>query len=153
MTSSTIHINFLKVFTFHEESVRDGMIMVPYARYAMTIGHFKPCWGSGGTNPGDEATRNLRNLAFSGHRIEDKTTLIERILICWLYSRKNNYQETFVKFLTLCPGVGLLTPCFVPRERVFVHNDCPEGRVFAPFESCPGGLSWGGWFWMKLIPA
>ena len=26
----------------------------------------------------------------------------------------------------------------------FVHNDCPEGRVFDPFKSCPRGLSQGG---------
>ena len=29
----------------------------------------------------------------------------------------------------------------------------PGGGSFAPFKSCPEGLSWGGWFWMKLIPA
>ena len=29
MRSFTIHVNFLKVFTFHVESVRDGMIIVP----------------------------------------------------------------------------------------------------------------------------
>ena len=27
---------------------------------------------------------------------------------------------------------------FCPERRVFVHNDCPGGRVFAPFKSCPG---------------
>ena len=27
--------------------------------------------------------------------------------------------------------------------RGFVHNDCPGGRVFEPFESCPGSLSFG----------
>ena len=50
--------------------------------------------------------------------------------------------------------MGLLIPCYVPRE-AFVHNDCPAGRAFVPFKSCPGGLSreGGGWFWMKLIPA
>ena len=48
--------------------------------------------------------------------------------------------------------VGLLTPCFV---RIFVHNDCPGKRVFAPFKSCPGfvGGGGGGGGWMKLIPA
>ena len=24
-----------------------------------------------------------------------------------------------------------------------MQNDCPGGRVFAPFKSCPGGLSRG----------
>ena len=38
--------------------------------------------------------------------------------------------------------MGLLSP----EGRDFVHNDCPGGRVFALFKSCPGG----GWFWMKL---
>ena len=33
---------------------------------------------------------------------------------------------------------------FCPEGRVFVHNDCPGGRVFAAFKSCPGGLSLGG---------
>ena len=37
--------------------------------------------------------------------------------------------------------MGFLTPCFVPSGGFFVHNDCPEGRVFAPFKSCTGGLS------------
>ena len=118
----------------------------------MTIGHFKPCWGSGGTvspqtGPGDQALRNLRNLAFSGHQIEDKTNLTKRILICWLYSRKDNYQDTFVKFSNFVSLGGAFDSMFCPEGRVFVHNDCPEGRVFAPFKSCPGG----GWFWMKLM--
>ena len=51
-------------------------------------------------------------------------------------------------------GVGFLTPCFVPRGE-FLYTMFVPGRVFAPFKSCPGGLSpaGGGWFWMKLIPA
>ena len=40
--------------------------------------------------------------------------------------------------------VGLLTPCFVPSMRIFVHNDCPGRRVFAPFKSCPGFVAGGG---------
>ena len=28
---------------------------------------------------------------------------------------------------------------FCLEGRVFVHNDCPGERVFAPFKSCPGG--------------
>ena len=32
-------------------------------------------------------------------------------------------------------------------------NFMSRGRAFAALKSCPGGLSEGGWFWMKLIPA
>ena len=46
--------------------------------------------------------------------------------------------------------VAFFDSLLCPEGRVFVHNDCPGGRVFAPFKSCPGGR---GWFWMKLIPA
>ena len=45
-----------------------------------------------------------------------------------------------------------MTPCSVPRGG-FLYTIIVPGRVFAPFKSCPGGLSRGGWFWMKLIPA
>ena len=33
---------------------------------------------------------------------------------------------------------------FCQEGRGLVQNDCPGGRVFAPFESCLGGLSRGG---------
>ena len=33
---------------------------------------------------------------------------------------------------------------FCPEGRVFVHNDCPERRAFAPFKSRPRGFSRGG---------
>ena len=34
---------------------------------------------------------------------------------------------------------------FCLKGRVFVHNDCPGRRIFAPFKSCPpGGLSQAG---------
>ena len=42
----------------------------------------------------------------------------------------SEFIDTFVKFLTLCPG-----------GRAFDSLFCPEGRVFVPFKSCPGGLS------------
>ena len=42
---------------------------------------------------------------------------------------------------------------FCPEGRVLYTMIVPGGRVFAPFKFCPGGLSRGGWFWMKLIPA
>ena len=40
--------------------------------------------------------------------------------------------------------MGLLTPCFVPGEGFLYTIIVPGGGVFAPFESCPGGLSRGG---------
>ena len=64
----------------------------------------------------------------------------------------SEFTDIFVKFLTLCPGGGAFVSLFSPEGRVFVHSDCPGGRVFAPFKSCPGGLSRGVWFRMKLIP-
>ena len=62
------------------------------------------------------------------------------------------YKYNCEIFLLYVPGVGSLTPRFVPGEG-FAHNDCPRGRVFAPFESCPGGFFPGGRFWMKLMAA
>ena len=68
----------------------------------------------------------------------------------------SEFIDIFVKFsnfLFLYFG-GAFDSLFCPEGRVFVHNDCPGGgRVFAPFKSCPGGLSQGEWLWMKLIPA
>ena len=34
-------------------------------------------------------------------------------------------------FLTLCLKGGAFDYLFCPERRVFVHNDCPGGRVFA----------------------
>ena len=59
------------------------------------------------------------------------------------------FIDIFVKFSNLCPGGGAFDSLFVPRGGVLYTMIVREGgRVFAPFESCPGG-----WFWMKLIPA
>ena len=44
---------------------------------------------------------------------------------------------------TLCSKGRAFDSLFCPEERVFVHNDCPRRRVFAPFKSCPRGLSGG----------
>ena len=41
---------------------------------------------------------------------------------------------------------GACDSLFCPDGKVFVHNDCPEGRVFAPFESCPVVCPWGNDF-------
>ena len=74
-----IHVNFWKVFTFHVKSVRDGMVIVPQARYAMTVAHCPSQLGSGGAvcppegpgqysdgGLGEKAPGSLRNLAFWG---------------------------------------------------------------------------------------
>ena len=64
--------------------------------------------------------------------------------------------DIFVKlsnFIPYVPGVGLLTPCSVPRG-AFLYTMIAPGRAFAPFKLCTRGLSWGGgWLRMKLIPA
>ena len=60
------------------------------------------------------------------------------------------FIDTFVKFSDfMSRGDGAFDSLFCPEERVFVHNDCPGGRVFALFESCSGRER----FWMKLIAA
>ena len=52
---------------------------------------------------------------------------------------ENNYQDTFVKFSNFMSLGGAFDSMFCLEGRVFVHNDCPEGRVFASFKACPGG--------------
>ena len=60
--------------------------------------------------------------------------------------------DTFVKSSDFMSRGGAFDSLFCPEGKVFVHSDCSGGRVFASFKSS-GGLSRGGWFWMKLIPA
>ena len=51
-------------------------------------------------------------------------------------------SNTFVKFSNfMFLGVVPVTHCSVPERENFVHSDCPRKRAFAPFESCPEGLS------------
>ena len=64
----------------------------------------------------------------------------------------SEFIDTFVKFSNFMSRGGAFDSLYCPERRAFVQNDCPGGRVFAPFKSCPGGLSQGGWLWMKLIP-
>ena len=67
----------------------------------------------------------------------------------------SEFIDIFVKlsnFIAYFPGVGLLTPCSVPRG-VFLYTMIVPGEGFAPFKLCTKGLSQGGWSWMKLIPA
>ena len=63
------------------------------------------------------------------------------------------FIDIFVKFSNFMSRGGAFDSLFCPKGRVFVHNDCPRAKAFALFKSCPGGMSQGGWFWMKLIPA
>ena len=61
----------------------------------------------------------------------------------------SEFIDIFVKFSNFMSRGDAFDSLFRLEGRVFVHNDCPGGRVFAPFKSCPRGE----WFWMKLIPA
>ena len=67
----------------------------------------------------------------------------------------SEFIDTFID--TLCPKGGAFVSfdsLVCPEGRVFVHSDCPGRRGFAPFKSCPKGLSGeGGGSWMKLILA
>ena len=46
----------------------------------------------------------------------------------------SEFTDTFVKFSNFMSRGGAFDPLF-----------CPEGRIFAPFTSCPGGGG-GEWF-------
>ena len=48
-----------------------------------------------------------------------------------------------MKFSNLMSLGWAIDSLYCPEVRVFVENDCPWGKVFAPFKSCPGGLSRG----------
>ena len=63
----------------------------------------------------------------------------------------SEFIDIFVKFSNFMSWGGAFDSLFRPEGRGIVHNYCPGGRVFAPFKSCPGGFSQGGWFWIKLI--
>ena len=56
----------------------------------------------------------------------------------------SEFIDMFVKFSNFMSRGWGFDPLFCPEGRVFVHNDCPGGRAFAPFKSCPGDLSRGG---------
>ena len=61
----------------------------------------------------------------------------------------SQFIDTFVKFSNcMSQGWGFWLPVLSRGEGI-LHNDCLKGRVSAPLKSCPGGLSRGGWFWMK----
>ena len=58
----------------------------------------------------------------------------------------SEFIDTFVKFSNfMSQGWGFWFPV-LSRGEGFVHNDCPGGRVFAPFKSCPRGDGFG-WNW------
>ena len=72
--------------------------------------------------------------------IEKPFYLLRRQSFSFQIMSETLYKYICEIFLLYVPGVGSLTPRFVPGEG-FVHSDCPgRGRVFAPFESCPGGM-------------
>ena len=52
----------------------------------------------------------------------------------------SQFIDIFAKFSNFMSRGGASDFLFCPKGRVFVHNDCPTRRVFAPFKSCP----WGG---------
>ena len=56
----------------------------------------------------------------------------------------SEFMDIFVKFSNFISRGGAFDSMFCLKGRAFVHNDCPGGRVFAPFKSCPRGLSRGG---------
>ena len=55
----------------------------------------------------------------------------------------SEFIDTFVKFSNFMSRGGAFDSLYCPEGRVFVQNDCPGGRGFVPFKSCPGGLSRG----------
>ena len=58
----------------------------------------------------------------------------------------SEFIDTFVKFSKFMSRGGAFDSLFCPEGRVFVHNDSPGGKVFAPFESCPVVCPWGNDF-------
>ena len=52
----------------------------------------------------------------------------------------SEFIDIFVKFSKfISRGWGFRLP-FLSLGKGFVDNDCPRGRIFAPFKSCPGGM-------------
>ena len=62
----------------------------------------------------------------------------------------SEFIDIFVKFSHV-PGVGLLTPCSVPRGGFLYTVIVPGGGFLLHSSRVLGGG--GGWLWMKLIPA
>ena len=63
------------------------------------------------------------------------------------------YLITIKTLWLYVPRVGAFDSLFCPKGRVFIHNDCPEGKGFCSFQVVSWNFVPGGWFWMKLIPA
>ena len=66
----------------------------------------------------------------------------------FLFQIVSEFIDIFVKFSNfMSRGVGLLTPFSVPRGGFLCTMIVPGvggggKRIFAPFKSCPGDLSW-----------
>ena len=65
----------------------------------------------------------------------------------------SEFIDMFVKFSTLCPGVGLLIRSSVPRGGFLYTIIVPGGGFLFPSSRVPGVCPWGEWLWMEMIPA
>ena len=72
-----------------------------------------------------------------------KTVLFVETTELFISNGVRVYRYICELILLYSPRVGLLTSCFVPRGG-FLYTMIVPGRVFAPFKSCPEGLSRGG---------
>ena len=61
----------------------------------------------------------------------------------FLFQIMSEFMDTFVKFSDFMSQGGAFDCLFCPEGRVFVHSDCPWGRVSASFKSCPKGDGFG----------
>ena len=74
--------------------------------------------------------------------------LIEKLL--YLLRRQSCLFQIVSEFCI--PRGGPFEFLILPWGR-FLYTMIFRGRIFAPFEPCPVGLSRMGWFWMKLTAA
>ena len=52
----------------------------------------------------------------------------------------SEFIDIFVKFSNFMSRGGAFDSLLCAIGRIFVHNDCPQGRNFAPSSSVPGGM-------------
>ena len=91
------------------------------------------------------------DIYFNNQSPHWKTFLFVETTKLFISNSVRVYRYICEIFLLYVPGVGLLTPCFVPRGGFLYTMIVPGGRVFAPLEACPGfvpGRGNGfGWNW------